>query len=426
MNYPHSLKTVWDISMARIEKKNPNSGRLLQILSLFDPDGIPESLLDGSDRQFEGKAAPIPEYLRKKLGYLNATKPLLQQSMIAKHKAQGTIYMHRLVGAITLRKIAPSDRQARFDEAVEFLYGVYPQLSEKKSSLNEDWAKCRLYVPQVFALEKYYRESESPLIPRAEFATVLANAAWFLFEQGLPSQSMQLLPSARAVGEATMTGNEFAVSMIYRCTGGIYLDINKAQAAFDNFYRQMRGMEDLGPDHELAVAAGLSNCALAEMSTGDYKESRDYLTRAQDIRSKYPGQAESYVALTLDVCGILDGMEGRYDDAIKNIKAAIELYDKELGVGNHFTALYVPLLANYDALLMLTVRIILSRMCTYTRVILTKLSDYTQWRCQNAVIFSVIPTELLLLFTKLPGISMSARTTEAQSMNLFARNTATS
>jgi tetratricopeptide (TPR) repeat protein len=258
---------------------------------------------------------------------------------MSKQEAKGSVSIHQMVGAIALGEIAPEDRQAHFDEAVDLLYGVYPRLTETKSSLSEDWAKCRLYSSEVLALEKQYRESESPLMPRAEFATILANTAWFLFEEGSLSQSMQILPTARTVGEATMVGNEFVVSTIYRCIGGIYLDTNKAQAAFDNFNRQMQIMEDLGPDHELGVAAGLSNCALAKMLTGDFKASRAYLTRAQNIRSKHPSEAKSYAALMWDVCGILDGKEGHYDDAIKNIEAAIKLYDNELGKDNAFTAL---------------------------------------------------------------------------------------
>jgi tetratricopeptide (TPR) repeat protein len=338
MSYPHSLKTVWDISMTRVDQGNTNSRHLLQILSLFDPDGIPEDLLDGP----KGQRSPLPpslSYLRNKIGYLNTVKPLLQQSMITKNKASQTISIHRLVSAITVSKISPGDRQTRFEEAVELLYRVYPQLSVKKASLNEDWRDCRLYIAQVTALEKCYRESDSPLLPVAKFATLLANASWFLFEQGLPSQSMQLLPTARAVGEATSAGNELAVSTIYRCSGGIYLDVNKPEAAFDNFNWQMTIMESLEGGSGLAVAAGLSNCALAKLSMGDYAESRKYIERAQEIRDRYPGQALSYRALTIDVLGILDGLEGNTDGALRNINEAIKLYDEELGYGNYLTVL---------------------------------------------------------------------------------------
>jgi tetratricopeptide (TPR) repeat protein len=339
MGYPHSLSTVWDISMSRIERSNKNSGHLLQLLSLFDPDGVPEILLDGSDRQRDGSDFLHLQYLQNKLQYLNAIKPLLQQSMVMKNKVQHTVSMHRLVGAITLSRIAKEDRQARFDEALELLYRVYPQITREKASLNEQWPRCRLYVPQVVALEKYYRESDSPLVPQAKFATVLANASWFLFEQGLPGQAMQLLPTARAVGEATINGNELAVATIYRTLGGIYLDINKPQASLDNFSRQMKVMECSGSSNDLAVAHGLSNCALAELSVGNYEASRRDLEKAQEIRLKYPGQAESYRALTLDILGILDGMQGNYSSAVQHLEEAIKLYDEELGVGNYLTAL---------------------------------------------------------------------------------------
>ncbi|KAF2754966.1 hypothetical protein EJ05DRAFT_513298 [Pseudovirgaria hyperparasitica] len=337
MSYPHSLGTVWDISMTRIEKSNKNSFHMIQIMSFFDPDGIPETLLDNSDVQRPGDALPALKYLQSKLLFLNATRPLLQQSMINKNKVQRSLVMHRLVGAITHKNITHADRQTRFDEALELLYRVYPQLTLQKASLNEQWPRCRLYVPQVLALERSYRESQEPLKPRAKFATVLSNAAWFLYENGLPGQAMQILPTAKAVAEATLKGNEFAAVTIYRTYGGIHIDANKPQISLEMWTRQMNIMKEIGS--ELSVAHGLSNMALAELAIGNYDDSRRELNKATEIRSKYPGQAESYKALTLDVEGMLDNAQGKYQSAINNLSAAIKLYDEELGVGNYLTAL---------------------------------------------------------------------------------------
>ena len=69
MGYPHSLRTVWEISTSRIERANVNSVHLLQLLALLDPDGFPEAILTGSDRVFEGTIAPRLHYLNNRMQY---------------------------------------------------------------------------------------------------------------------------------------------------------------------------------------------------------------------------------------------------------------------------------------------------------------------------------------------------------------------
>lgn len=271
--------------------------------------------------------------------YLNATKPLLQQSMISKDKAQHILSMHRLVGAVTQNNLALANRQTRFDEAVELIYRVYPQLTVDKIWLNDQASRCRLYVPQIVSLERYYRESESPLIPRSEFATILASATWFLFESGLPGQAMELLPTARAVGERTINGNEFSVAMVYRTLGGIYLDINKGQAALDSWARQLEIEETTWGPESLEIAHGLTNIGFGQIWLGDLEEAESNLKRAEQIRLKYPDKAKGSAAQNLDVQSILERFRKNYDNSIRLMKKAIALYDGDLGVGNTCTAL---------------------------------------------------------------------------------------
>ena len=55
--------------------------------------------------------------------------------------------MQRLVGTITRKKMFPEDRQTRFDETLELIYRVYPQLTIGEALLNDQWNQCRLYIP---------------------------------------------------------------------------------------------------------------------------------------------------------------------------------------------------------------------------------------------------------------------------------------
>jgi tetratricopeptide (TPR) repeat protein len=339
MSYQHSLTTVWEMSMARIERADSQAIHLLQLLSVLDPDGIPITLLDGSGKQHEGVYIDGLAYLSNKARYLNAIKALTQQSMIYKSKSGGMLYMHRLLGEITRNKMTSEDRKGRFEEALELLYRVYPQLSIEKAMLNDQWPQCRLYTPQVRVLERHYRELEHPSEPNPRFVTVLANASWFLYEQGLLEQAMNLLPTAQQVGDQITEGDEFSMSTVHRALGGICGDMNDPQGALSHFLRQLHYLEKLGDADALPVAHGYSNVALAELALQNYEAAMKNITKSQEIRSKYPGRAREAQALTYDVYGVTLSLRGAYDEAIDNIQKAMDLYDDEQGVGNYLSAL---------------------------------------------------------------------------------------
>ena len=267
------------------------------------------------------------------------TKPLLQHTMFPKDEAKHLLSVHRIIGSITQNKSAPSDHQAHFDEATELIYRIYPRLTADKIWLNDEASRCRLYMPQIVSLERCYRESESPLIPHTKFTSILASACWLLFESGLLGQAMNLLPTARAVGEATLHGNEFPVAMVYRALGGIYLDTNRPQAALDSWIRQLEIEKMFRDPESLEVAYGYTVVGFGHLWLGNLEEAEIDLKKAQDIRSRYPDKAQGFAALNLDVQSIFESFRGNYDSSINLMKEAIAYYDAEFGVENTCTAL---------------------------------------------------------------------------------------
>jgi len=363
--YSHSLQTVWQISLKRIQEVNKDASRLLEIMAFFDPDGIPDTLLCSRTVDKASKAEfPQLDFLSNGVKLLNATKPLLQQSLVTKdqisapppshpqprsqtHKVAQPKYkitMHRLVSSMTINNLDDDGRQERFDEALELIYRIYPRLSATRASLSDVWSTCRLYLPHVLALERAYRQSNGEIEPRAKFATVLANASWFLFEQSLPGQAMEILPTALEVGEATQEGNEHAVSTIYRTYGAIYLDANRNQEAFTNFQNQLRVLSSAyGPD-DIAASHGYNNVALGYAALGKFDEAAQNYQKAMDIRSKDPQAAKGYQAMTLINLGVLEGLQKNYEKAFSMLNEGIGMYNELLGDGNYLTASYVLLI----------------------------------------------------------------------------------
>jgi len=165
---------------------------------------------------------------------------------------------------------------------------------------------------------------------------LLSNACWFLFEQGLLGQSMQMLSTALAVGEATQPESRFALSNVHRAFGGILLDLNKPDDALTHFSKIL----ELGRHtSELATAKGLVNVALVELSLEQTAAAKEKIAEAEEIYSRHPKEAEGYRAIMLDVSGLAEAQAGDLQKGIQRVRQAIALYDKNAGPRNYWSAL---------------------------------------------------------------------------------------
>ena len=73
---------------------DPTAGELLGILSLFDPDEIPDDLLRSKPiRKQEG----APEVLQNLSSYVKALTSLRQSSLVRKRRAEKVFSTHRLI-----------------------------------------------------------------------------------------------------------------------------------------------------------------------------------------------------------------------------------------------------------------------------------------------------------------------------------------
>ena len=139
---------------------------------------------------------------------------------------------------------------------------------------------------------------------------------------------------------STISTSPFSLSTIYRTFGGIQLDVNQPQSAFDNFTRQLHALKKLRRSaDDLALAHGYSNTALASLSLSDFGQATIDLEIAQNIRDKHPEKAKGGRALMLDVSGIMYGLQGQHEKAVSLLTKAIELYDEDQGMDNYLSAL---------------------------------------------------------------------------------------
>jgi tetratricopeptide (TPR) repeat protein len=252
--------------------------------------------------------------------------------------------MHRLVGAITLAKLESTDHQTRFNEAVELIHRVYPRLSPTESYLNLHWSKLRLYLPHVLALERQYRESESPLEPTAHFADILVSASWFMFEQNSAELALSVLPTAREVCLATKTGNEFNVASMWRTWACVYLDIGNYQAALDHFTKMLEVLKASFPPEDLTLTMGYNGVGIGNIGLGNYDAAEWNLNKSMEIRDLYPNVNPAMRGLTLANISALNCLRGDFGVALEIAQKALPLIEDNLGAESIKSSEYVTIL----------------------------------------------------------------------------------
>lgn len=97
LSYEHTLTSVWAFESLKYGRK------LLNVLSMIDPDGISESLLTPNNEiDLPGYPATVEEYEK-------ARRELLACSLITRNKQEHKLFIHRLVQDVARAEMGPTE-----------------------------------------------------------------------------------------------------------------------------------------------------------------------------------------------------------------------------------------------------------------------------------------------------------------------------
>lgn len=147
--YRHTLATVW--ASENLQK----GASLLQVLSLLDPDGIPEYILDGNDA-----VSGWVEYPQDTQAYRQARAELLSSSLITRNIAEKKIVIHRLTQDSTRAKMDDKCFNTIYQFTCTLLSSVWPYEPFSFGNETYRWAQCdelfthALRLHRLFDLER--------------------------------------------------------------------------------------------------------------------------------------------------------------------------------------------------------------------------------------------------------------------------------
>ncbi|OAG08426.1 uncharacterized protein CC84DRAFT_1203804 [Paraphaeosphaeria sporulosa] len=255
----NSIIATWQISFEHIRTRTPTAARLLSLMSLFDPQGIPESLLhnryseegDGEDGEadFDDDICMLTSF------------SLVRMSVDGRE-----FEMHRLVQFSTKKWL-------ELCSELEVWQSTYAALMDDNYPVGrpENWAVCQALFPHAQAVVNNRPKDVKAL---EAWASVLFKAAWYASEIGQYSKAYEMGSAALHFRE-TILGEEHPDTLNSLNSLGIVLNWQGQYSEAEAMHQQ--GLEAkervLGKEHpstftSMANLASTSSTSLRIIISG--------------------------------------------------------------------------------------------------------------------------------------------------------------
>ncbi|KAI9701793.1 MAG: hypothetical protein M1836_001137 [Candelina mexicana] len=332
---PNAVAESWILTFRQIKGKYPKAAGLLSLMTFFDRQEIPQSLLvqtpktkigsktqrdprdgleaDGGivpegnrashdDRAPEDSSDSEAEFeLGKQLGVLKA------YSLISSGKGGHTFDLHRLIQMVMrkwLRLQHESDTWAR--TALTQVLHHYPLVVYK------NWSTCASYLPHSLAVLRYTKCSREERLARAG---LLYNTAIYLSEQGQSKQAEGMAQESLDIF-ADIAGqyHEHTLnSMHLLCL--IYQNLGWLGKAEDLGVRVLEaGMRVLGPEHR-DILISMGTLALIYRRQGRHDKAEALDVQVLETGKRVLGLEHPVTLTSMSNLALNYRDQGRYDEA---------------------------------------------------------------------------------------------------------------
>ncbi|KAL9086085.1 MAG: hypothetical protein Q9165_007297 [Trypethelium subeluteriae] len=309
----NSVIATWQISFEHIRRERPSATRLLSLMSLFNRQGIPESLLGRRYHESSDVSADFEDDLNT----------LLSFSLVATDVDGRHFQMHRLVQFSTIKWLElRGDLEGWKEKYVTLMDENYPD------SKYENWKACQALFSHAQAAVPCRPTRESPL---EAWTSVLSKAMVYAHEMGYYQVAQEMGRLALEARENTLGAEHpCTLSSVGRLATALRVG-GKYEEAQVMFRRAMQGREKvLGPEDPLTLS-DLSNLGLVSSERGNYKEAELIYRRSLQSNEKVLGLENTSTLASVDNLGLALGKQGKLHEAEAMHRRALEGSKKRLG-----------------------------------------------------------------------------------------------
>jgi tetratricopeptide (TPR) repeat protein len=319
----NSVITTWQISFEQIREERRSAADLLSLMSFFNPQGIPESVL----RSYARNAAVVDDEAEDEADadseFDDDLETLQAYSLVTATAETDMWEMHQLVQFCTRIWLSSVDD-------VEIWRQRFCRLMSSEFPVGEfeNWPKCQQLLPHVEPLFSYEPADEGLL---REWARLLTNAAWYMSMKGSYKAAEDTIVKAISTRERIL-GQEHPGTL---ASVSLMASVLRYQGKYEEAElmdrRALEGKEKvLGKMHPNTLTS-VNNLALVLRRQGKYEEAESINRRALEGREKALGKEHPVTLASINDLTLILQDQGKYEEAEPMNRRALEGYEKALG-----------------------------------------------------------------------------------------------
>ncbi|KAL8834459.1 MAG: hypothetical protein Q9176_007483 [Flavoplaca citrina] len=345
-----STNFQYDLPMSRVWKKaldalTSEASVTIQVLSMLGSEGIHKNVLRGDWTD------PELDFLKpaRSFDFTLVQKSLVDRHLVEVSFSHSTISIHRQLKQFILSLIEESGEthlRLVFSRALEMVRRAFPLGSAIQGPTNHTWKECENALPHVLSLRTIYETRNTKLEPSRDLATLLADAANYLWERGLMKDSQKLLRAGENVCDtfpgdpeiAPINANLCAISGAVHAEigfSGRHLAMEKCKKALELRKQRMHYLEEHGrvnKEDGMLLSNGYNDLGVVSIQAEDWDAANLALIEALKLKQRFSTEAnnpvqfgenyknQAFVALA----------QGNVDEARHLAERGHELYASEI------------------------------------------------------------------------------------------------
>lgn len=363
-----SILLTLQISFDHISVTNPSASDLLSLMSFFDPQGIPESVLrvhpaEGMEpaqvtsRKRDAYWLKISHKLKRRIFRRNNSqdydppgsvtqepvnqeqfeddiKTLREYSMITINETNGVFSMHRLV-CLAARAWLKAHNQEEIWQG-KFIYRLWLEFPRDVDDIS-CWDKCRSLFPHAKRALSLLPKSDDDIL---RWGRVLCSSAYFADHVGNYYDALEMASRGKVYLTNTIGANEEVTLDLSSALASAYFSLKRLDEALELDLNELEVRRNIYKDDSPGTQITRMKAATTLITLERYQEAKDLLVKVRDYFIREEGEEADITFRAELELGQIAYAQGRIKEAEARCSKVLASGNADHSGRGHFVRLW--------------------------------------------------------------------------------------